>query len=181
MKKSFVIGKKAVVLCVLVLALSAAVYLNWQMSAKDKSVDSSKDTGEEYLGSAQFVGANVSSVTAEKDNYFINARKEREEARENEKDSLNEIISDLKSSDESKKAAETSLNQLAKSVEHEANIETLLKAKGFDECLAIVNGSNVSIIVRTEGLLGSETVQIQDIVMSQTGISLENIKILEVN
>ena len=59
-------------------------------------------------------------------------------------------------------------------------METLLKAKGFDKALAVIGDSGISIIVKSEGLTSAQTLQIQDIVTSETDISLNNIKIIPI-
>ena len=60
------------------------------------------------------------------------------------------------------------------------NIENLLKAKGFSEALAVISDDSVDIVVRSEGLLASETLQIQEIAVKQSGASLADIKIIPV-
>lgn len=184
MKKSAIIGKKQIVLSVLALGLAAAVFLNWKLTSAGDLTAAEQGDGT-YLGAAQYVDAKVSSIVssseASQGDYFVNARKEREQARKTQKDLLTEITENLKTDAKAKEEAQAALLALAKSGEIESNIETLLKAKKFEECLAIVNGDQVSVIVRSTGLVGSQTMQIQDIVRSQMTISLENIKILEIN
>ena len=63
---------------------------------------------------------------------------------------------------------------------YESNVESLLKAKGFKKALAIISDGGVSIVVSSEGLTSAQTLQIQDIVTSETGIALSNIKIIPV-
>ena len=189
MKKSAVIGKKQIVLSVLAVTLAVAVFLNWKLTATQKNISTDTAQKGEYLGAAQYVNTTVSNQQKEetsqsesKDGYFTSARHDREEARKKQKTILKEITENLKSDEASKKKAQDDLNALAKACEVEANIETLVKAKGFSRCLAIVNGDQVSVIVAvSDGLVASQTVQIQDIVLSQMKISLENIKILEIN
>ena len=55
-----------------------------------------------------------------------------------------------------------------------------MKAKGFADCAAVMTAENVSVMVKSDGLLASDTVQIQDIAASATGYSLQNIKIVEI-
>ena len=69
---------------------------------------------------------------------------------------------------------------LAKRIEAQTNIENLLKAKGFSEALAVISDETVTVVVRSEGLLSSETMQIQDIATEQSGISLSGVKIITV-
>ena len=64
--------------------------------------------------------------------------------------------------------------------EKENNIETLVKAKGFEKCVAVVNDTEVSIVVKTDGLLQSDMLQIQEIAAGETGFELANVKIIEI-
>ena len=58
MKKGAIIGKRQVLLAVLVVALSAAVYLNWQFSQNDGQYDitGALTSSTSYLGDVQYVG-----------------------------------------------------------------------------------------------------------------------------
>lgn len=70
---------------------------------------------------------------------------------------------------------------IASEIETEALVEEMIKAKGFEECLAVMTGDNINVIVKTPGLLTSEVAQITEIVMEETGFTAENIKIVEKN
>ena len=65
-------------------------------------------------------------------------------------------------------------------MEKENNIESLLKAKGFEKAAAIIGDSGINIVVKSDGLTAAQTLQIQDIVMSETKIELSAIKIVTV-
>ena len=74
------------------------------------------------------------------------------------------------------------MNDIAVMVEEmakEANIEALIKAKGFDECVTIISGTTANVIVKSEGLLETEVAQILEIVYSETGITPASVKIIE--
>ena len=71
------------------------------------------------------------------------------------------------------------INKLATIMATEANIETLVKAKGFEECVAIINQDTANIVVSSEGLTPGEVAQIKEIVYEQAGIIPANIKIVE--
>ena len=64
-------------------------------------------------------------------------------------------------------------------METESNIETLIVAKGFEECVAVISDGSVSIVVKSEGLLPAQISQINEIVYEQSGISPTNVKIIE--
>jgi stage III sporulation protein AH len=64
-------------------------------------------------------------------------------------------------------------------MDKEMIIENLIKAKGFKDTVAFVNDDKVNIVVQSDGLIPSQVAQIQDIVVSQTGVAVEKIKIIE--
>ena len=68
---------------------------------------------------------------------------------------------------------------MAKVIENESNIETLIKAKGFEECVAVINGEKANVIVKSEGLRPNDLSQILEIVYLQAGILPENVTIME--
>ena len=59
------------------------------------------------------------------------------------------------------------------------NIETLVKAKGFEECVAVISEEKCSVIVKSEGLMDDQVAQILDIVITESDLSPENITIIE--
>ena len=65
-------------------------------------------------------------------------------------------------------------------MEKEANVQALLKAKGFKNALVIISEGGVTAVVSSEGLTSAQTLQIQDILTSETGLTLQNIKIIPI-
>jgi hypothetical protein len=64
-------------------------------------------------------------------------------------------------------------------MEAEANIETLIMSKGFEQCVAVINGDAASIVVKSDGLIASQISQINEIVYEQAGISPMKITIIQ--
>ena len=62
-------------------------------------------------------------------------------------------------------------------MEQESKIESLIKSKGFADCVVYIEGENCSIVVRSEGLKPQESVQITEIVTTQSKIVAQNINI----
>ena len=174
MKKGKVISKGHIALAVMVLALGAAVWLNMRFSS------------EKYLGEATYVdNSNSSSVATQgkveqEEDYFKTAKKEREEARNQAQELVEETLKNSKLSEADKQKALEATKSMATRIENEANIETLLKAKDFKEAVAVISENSVNIIVRADGLTTAQTLQIQDIVTNETKIPLSNIKIVTV-
>ena len=78
-----------------------------------------------------------------------------------------------------KTEAMNELSQIAKDIESEANIESLINAKGYEQCVAVVNGDTASVLIKTDGLMENEVAQISEIVWQQAGIHPDNLQIIE--
>ena len=89
------------------------------------------------------------------------------------------LVSSSEDADEATKAdAQAKISRIATDIQNEANIETLVKAKGFEECVALISDGAVSVIVKAETLQAKETAQILSIVYETTGIAPENVSII---
>ena len=185
MKKGAIIGKRQILLAVLVVALSAAVYLNWQFSQNGGEYDitGALTSTSSYLGDVQYVGNPGDTTVSEAqsgESYFKQAREDRAAARQEGLQILKDIISNVKS-DSHPGCTLADAVQLAKDADTESVIENLVKAKGFTECVAVIKDGKVNVIVQVaDHLLSSDMLQIQDIAAAQTGFSLDNIIIIEV-
>lgn len=171
-KKSLIFGRRHIVMGALALLLAGAVYLNWQMGSGDTVATSSNGD----IGNAQFVGAQVDESA-----YFTAARAERTAARNDSIAELKEIAESDAADEETKRQAVERSMALAAAADTEASIETLVKAKGFKECIAVIGQEGISVVVRSEDLLDSQVMQITDIVTSQTDYRGDQIKIMNVN
>lgn len=178
MKKGKVFGKHQVVLALMVLALGCAVWLNMKFSSTEK-----------YLGEATYVSSKSDSSgeavqtaakPADSEDYFTSARKDRQSALDESQQMVEETLKSADITDAERKAALDKLDGLAARVEKANNIETLLKAKGFADAVAVIGDSDVNIVVKSEGITTAQTLQIQDIVTAQTEVALSNIKIVTV-
>ena len=81
--------------------------------------------------------------------------------------------------EEAKEAALDDISRLALDIEREANIESLVLSKGFEQCVAVISNDNCNVIVKTTGLLPGDVAQISEIVYEQAGIHPDNLKIIE--
>lgn len=181
MKKGRVFGKRQITLAVMVLALAAAVWFNMKYSISTGD----KDAASKYLGEAEYVSnddtqsAIETAAKAEQD-YFSTVRQERAKTRNEAVELLEDTINDATLSDAVKTEAVSRKAEITTQMENEAAVESLLKAKGFNNAVVIIGDSDVNIVVKGDELTKAETIQIQDAAQSQTGFSLENIKIVTV-
>ena len=176
MKKGKVFSKGQAVLVLMVIALGAAVWLNMKFTSNEK-----------YLGEAKYVSNNKSkaALTAAKtdastSDYFKTATEEREKNINEIKEFVDEILNSEKLSEKDKQSIEEKISDISHRLEQEKKIETLLKAKDFEKALAVTGNNNITVVVKSEGLTTAQTLQIQDIVMSESEIPLGNIKIITV-
>jgi stage III sporulation protein AH len=132
------------------------------------------------MGQAMYVNADPSETQEQADDYFTKTRADREKARKEAVEALNEIINNVKSDSQAVADATARSNKIASAIETESNMEALIRAKGFADCVVIMGEDNVSIVVKSDGLLASDTVQLQEIAEQNSGFSLEKIKIIEV-
>lgn len=194
---SSIFGKKQAVLAVLIAALGVAVYLNYYFSVQQPEVleagaetssTSSETESSKNLGDAQYVNnpsttpseTEPADPTAAADDYFSQARKSRETAREEALDIVKDAMNDVKGDEASRQAALEKAAAIASAVEKENAIESLVKAKGFEDCVAYLTDGECQLVVKAESLQPQEAVQITEIVTTQTGIAASHIQIVPV-
>jgi stage III sporulation protein AH len=193
-----VIKKRQVVIIALIIMILVAGYLNWSYKKDIESVPTiSQDTeasSQKNLGEAKLVNGNLEAEsssmgqqdqkvvvdTGSSNKYFLEARMQKESTRSEALELLQSIVNDQNSPKESKTKAQNEVIKMAKAMETEAIIENLIKAKGFKDTAVFINEGNVNVVVQSDGLIPSQVAQIQDIVVTQTGIAVEKIKIVEV-
>ncbi len=177
--KKFGVRNLAIALSVLV--IGASVYVNWALYGKG---DDTPTGGQTNVGGTADGTGNVSGTGAtdagntEKD-YFSAAVIERESARDEALEVLQGVVDDSTALESAKEQALKDIATIAKVIENESNIETLVKAKGFEDCVAVINGEKASVIVKSEGLKPNHLSQILEIVYLQAGILPENVTIME--
>lgn len=197
-------GKRQLVLASLVVALGAAVYLNWQFTGDNQLVAAGTAASEKTVGEAQLVNASALSSKPQEDpsssapaesgtgsapaaepsemsaeEYFAEARLSRQKARDEAVELLEEVLKDAGASDEAKKEAVSQAAVIAQNVLKENNIENLIKAKGFADCVVFLQNGECSVVVQTEESSQSNAIVIKDIVSGQSGVSSDKIKIVE--
>ena len=104
---------------------------------------------------------------------------DRKEARDEAIDVLKLVTENDEASAEAKADAADRISKIAVDIQNEANIESLVKAKGFRECVAVISEDSVSVVVSAEELKAAETAQILSIVYETTGISPDKVSIIK--
>ena len=189
--------KRNAVVAAIVLFVCAAVYLNWSYSQEGMSA--SEDTGK-VLGGAALVGAQTSdpllegtpsptatpsaeegSTSGTSSSYFDSARLNRQQARDSALSLLQEAAADTDAGEEAVAQANEAIQAMAAYTIAEANIENLVTAKGYTDCVAFLSEDSISVVVSNNGtaLTETDTAKISEIVQEETGLSASQIKIIE--
>lgn len=135
---------------------------------EEKVTETSKEI-EEKLTSKE----NMSKST-----YILDMKMEREKQRNDLTEELNEIINNPSTSDTSREEASNMKVKLVKYQETELKIENLLSAKGFEDALVYIGEDNVNVVVSKDNLSKTDAAKIFDLVSEQTGVSYDNIKLM---
>lgn len=168
------IGKRNIVVVCSVVLIGAAVILNFVMFGNSGPV-----IGEgELLGSGLEEGAGE-DVSYVDDTYFAAAQLSRRQARDQALAVLQTVVDSTTADAAAKEQASSDISRIAAEIQTEANIETLIKSKGFEDCVAVIGEGGASIIVRSDGLMPNELSQIKEIVYEQAGVDPVSIKIIE--
>ena len=175
--------RNAIVATVWVL-ICAGVYLNWNAS-QNQPVDL-MDTldAEQVMSSVDLGEEEVQPVSGSGDayaDYFAQIRLSRQETRDSAVEILQETISVEEDSD-SAVAAVSSLDDIVGDALAESQIESLIIAKGFADCVAYMGDERIDVAVSApaEGLAEADVALISDIVTTQTDYTLDEIRIIEV-
>ncbi|MEG1529163.1 MAG: SpoIIIAH-like family protein [Clostridia bacterium] len=159
--------KKILVLTVMVALLVTTGVLNFVLNDKLNTVTDQ-------------VGAGVNDNVTE--TFFAACRSDRNAVRESEFLCMDAIIKSEESSADAKKAAEQQKMLLVNRMEQENQLETLVKAKGFEDAIVTINDNGINVVVVTaEELTAQQMIQAMSIVADNTNVSKNNIKILPYN
>ena len=198
---------------VMVLALGAAIYLNWSfakeapqdltvsetaavetaaaaettavvdpLEAETEAVAADGDVQQEVnknYGEAQMVSVNQDSGVE----FFEEARLSRSKARDEALEALNEALKDTSVSETEKKELTDKLSTQINNITLETKLETLIKSKGFADCVVNLEGekANVTVMTENDALTAAEVTQIRDALMNQcAGLDAKDITIVEV-
>ena len=180
------VWKRNAVVAAIVLFVCVAVYLNWSYQSGE-TADAGKTLGEAALVNGQTSDPLVGGTAASPDpassaspeagttgggSYFDSARLNRQQAR----DSALAILQDTM-----KEANGEAIQTLASYTVSEAQIENLVTAKGYTDCVAFIGDESVSVVVsaREGGLTDADVAKITEIVTDETGMEASQVKIIE--
>lgn len=179
--------KKGAITTVIILFICAAVYLNMQTEKLENDDERvSEKLVESSVTESKSQDKTDTKIDSEdvltNEEYFKNARFEKEKARDSAITTLKEAVEEETLSQESRDKAVESIETISTGAISETRIETLVKAKGYADCVALINQEGVNVIVTApkEGLTASDITKIKDIAVGETEFSPGQIKIIEI-
>ena len=175
-KKKFQFRGKQILLLGLVALVITAGYYRWTIEQENFSV-SVPTTGEavpEQTEDAETAeqGGNESGSTE-----LSALRRDRDAARSQSVEEWKKLAQSSEASADAKREAEKKVTLETENADKERKIETMVKAKGFEDCFVYVDESGVSVTVKGGDIDGAKGAQIKDIVVTETKVPARNIKI----
>lgn len=180
-----VFKRNAVILTVIVF-VCAAVYLNWAYSKSKeaaKTVDPAPagnvaDSAGNQTGLGLYYEGDAVSVS----DYFSVVRLDRQQARDAAMNQINEAIETMSMSQQALDNTMAQIMNISELSLNEAEIESMIKAKGFADCVVFLKDNSVFVAVASPegGLTDTSVAQIADIITQETAATLDQIKIVEV-
>lgn len=179
------IWKKNLIAAAVLVTVCAGIYMNWLYSEDQAAMDLT-DTldAEKILSSDMLVMAgdviDGEQLTNTVTDYFAAVRLSRQEAR----DGAVSLIQEAMSYDQEEGTLQTNaqLEQIVQTALTEAQIESLIIAKGYTDCVAYISDEGISVAVAAPegGLQEGDVAVIADIVMTQTDFDLGSIRVVPV-
>ena len=185
--------KRNAVIITVLMFVTVAAYLNWSYGktgdAEDVTVESPKDTtaaaepkGNEVEQDAGLYYTPESNAGETPSGYFATTRLNRQQARDSAVETL-AMVSDAEgASEELVNSALSKIAALASTCEKEAELESLIMAKGFADCVVFISEEGVKVMVPSgmEGLPSTSVAQITEIITTETEYKAVDLKIIPV-
>ncbi len=176
------IWKKNLIAAAVLVTVCAGIYVNWLYSEEQATADLTQTLDADKLMSSDMLvmGDALSDPSNTITDYFAAVRLSRQEARDSAVTLLQEAMAYDEEADESDTNAQ--LEEIVQMALCEAQIESLVIAKGYADCVAYIGEDGISVAVATPegGMQQQDVAVIADIVLSQSDFELDSIRIVEV-
>ena len=174
--------KKNTMVATMLVLIGGAVFLNWKVTADTAAAE----VGGKMLGEATLVSGGGKEAAADEaevysgSDYFASARLTRQQARDNALELLERAAEEENADTSVLNQASESIQVMAAQTLTESQIENLVTAKGYRDCVAFMSDDSVSVVVATESgeLKAEDVAKITDITKNETGYAAGSIKIM---
>ncbi len=178
--------KKNVVAGAVLVTVCAGIYVNWLYTEQQAANLTDTLDGDKILSADTLVMNDGSTLGVDLtdentvSNYFAAVRLSRQEARDSAVGLLQEAMAYADDTDSAQTNAQ--LEQIVQVALCEAQIESLVIAKGYADCVAYISDEGISVAVAAPegGLEKTDVAVIADVVMTQSDFVMDDIHVVEV-
>ena len=121
----------------------------------------------------------VNAVPAQAD-YFAQARLDKQSSRDYAIQTLQSIIGGGDLSNDEMVTNAIDAVSLSKQMKSEAVIESLILSQGYRDCVVYLDGDTAKVVVESDGLDAAQAAAIKEIVLTESEVPAEGIRIFEV-
>lgn len=188
--KTVIISKRILSLTVLSIIGVAMLLLCRYGTVKGSTVVSDMQVNIPAAGEVRFnnagavPGENITGDSKEKtipkgdSNFYVEYRLERVRTRGQRVEWLREVINNVNSSGETRQKAQDNLLNISSCMEKEVEMENLIKAKGYDDAVVLIDNRSVTAVIATDNLNPEEAIRLADLISRGTGVDSSNIVII---
>ncbi len=159
---------------------AALVNSDSALELEDSSAEGDSSASSETSASEDAKKTSGTTDIQSSDDYFATARLNREEARDNSLAILQKTVDDPEASQEAINSASESITAMASATLQESKIESLITAKGYEDCVAFIGDNSVSVVVKAKSdtLASADVAKITDIVVGETNFAASDVKVI---
>lgn len=150
-------------------------------STSEASVASEDDSFAQDALAPEDLKRRQEALKPDEDSYFDTARLNREEARDSALSILQKTVQDPEANEQAVSAASDSIAAMASATLQESEIENLITAKGYTDCVAFIGDNSVSVVVASPrgDLTPEDVARVTDIVCGETSFPASSVKVLQ--
>ena len=173
--------KRNITMIAVLVFVCAAVALNWSYNNRWGHPNSEMVSAEDSA-MLDAAAADADAAPAEASGYFAEARLTRQVSRDEALELLQTAAAAETASQETIDSAINAISAMATCSMKEAQIENLLLAKDFSECVVYISNDSITVAVPApaEGLSEEAVARITDVICTETEYDASQLNIIEV-
>ncbi len=184
------VWKKNMVAAAVLVTVCAGIYVNWLYTEENaaQTLTDTLDVEKVMSDDTLLLSEDMAAIAAGEDvqttatDYFAAVRLSRQQARDSAVNLIQEAMAYSEEDGAKKTESAQELEQIVQTALSEAQIESLVIAKGYTDCVAYMSGEGISVAVASPegGLQQADVAVIADIIMTQSDYGLDAIRVVEV-
>ncbi|KYZ77524.1 stage III sporulation protein D [Anaerosporomusa subterranea] len=153
---------------VAILAIVTAQFVNYQKDKEPTQVKVDRSNAMQVIKPIEM------ALTIP--DFFTEYRLERDKIRSERFDVLRDMVKNSKTED-SKQRVQEAILRLVQEKQREYEMENLIKARGFQDALVVIQDKNVNAIIKAQAFTREEVTQVAEVISRVTGVRPEDITI----